>query len=160
MPGVNPAGVTENRSGGGTPQEGRMSGVEQSSTPGRPGLLVVGHGSRRDAANETLLALADAVAGRLPAYAVEPAFLEIARPTIADGYAALVAAGCPRIVVHPYFLYPGNHTTHDIPAALAAAAAEHGAVPWVLTDPLNLDPRIVDVVADRVASAQSVQEVS
>ena len=126
------------------------------STPRPVGLLVVGHGSRRDAANETLLAVADAVARRLPSYAVEPAFLELARPTIADGWAALVAAGCARVIVHPYFLYPGNHTTHDIPAALAAAAAAHGALPWVLTEPLNLDPRIVDVVADRVASALEV----
>lgn len=130
-----------------------MSPVLEGSPSARPGLLVVGHGSRRDAANETLLAVADAVAARLPGYVVEPAFLEIARPTIADGYRALVAAGCGQVVVHPYFLYPGNHTTHDIPAALAAAAEAYGALPWVLTEPLNLDARIVDVVADRVASA-------
>ena len=125
----------------------------ESSSPGRLGLLVVGHGSRRGAANDLLVAVTEALAARVPAHAVEAAFLEIARPTIAEAYAALVAAGCDRIVVHPYFLYPGAHTTSDIPAALAGAAAAHGAVPWVLTEPLNLDPRIVDVVADRVASA-------
>ena len=99
-----------------------------------------------------LRAVAAALAGRVPEAVVEPAFLEIVEPTIADGYAALVAAGCARVVVHPYFLYPGNHSTHDIPAALDAAAAVHGALPWALTEPLNLDPRIVDVVADRVAA--------
>jgi sirohydrochlorin ferrochelatase len=130
--------------------------MEEGSPPRRVGLLVVGHGSRRDAANETLLTVAHLVSERLPDYVVEAAFLEIARPTIADGWAALVAAGCARVVVHPYFLYPGNHTTHDIPAALAAAADVHGALPWLLTEPLNLDPRIVDVVADRVASALEV----
>jgi sirohydrochlorin ferrochelatase len=130
--------------------------MEDSSPSRGVGLLVIGHGSRRDAANETLLAVAGAVAARLPSYAVEPAFLEIARPTIADGWAALVRAGCARVVVHPYFLYPGNHTTHDIPAALDRAAAAYGALPWVLTEPLNLDPRIVDVVADRVAAVLEV----
>ena len=120
---------------------------------GRVGLLVVGHGSRRGQANDLLMAVTAAVAERVPAFAVEAAFLEIVRPTIAEAYGALVAAGCSRIVVHPYFLYPGAHTTTDIPEALRLAAAEHGAVPWVLTEPLNLDPRIVDVVADRVASA-------
>ncbi len=99
------------------------------------------------------MAVTERLAERVAAYAVEAAFLEIARPTIEEGYAALVAAGCERVVVHPYFLYPGAHTTTDIPAALAAAADRHGAVPWVLTEPLNLDPRIVDVVADRVAAA-------
>lgn len=99
------------------------------------------------------MAVTAALAERVPAHAVEAAFLEIARPTIGEAYAALAAAGCDRVVVHPYFLYPGAHTVSDIPAALAAAAAEHGALPWVLTEPLNLDPRIVDVVADRVTSA-------
>lgn len=123
------------------------------SASGRLGLLVVGHGSRRAAANDLLVAVTAALAGRVPAHAVEAAYLEIARPTIAEGYAALVAAGCERVVVHPYFLYPGAHTTTDIPAALREAAAAHGDLPWVLTEPLNLDPRIVDVVADRVATA-------
>lgn len=134
-------------------QDGKIGPVEMSSAPGRLGLLVVGHGSRRSAANDLLVSVTAALAERVPAHAVEAAFLEIARPTIAEAYAALVAAGCERVVVHPYFLYPGAHTTSDIPSALAAAAAEHGAVPWVLTEPLNLDPRIVDVVADRVATA-------
>ncbi len=127
--------------------------MERSSPEGRPGLLVVGHGSRRREANAVVGSVAAEMAERLPGWVVRAAFLEIASPTIAEGYAALAAAGCTRIVVHPYFLYPGNHSTHDIPAALREAAAAHGEVPWVLTEPLNLDPRIVDVVADRVATA-------
>jgi sirohydrochlorin cobaltochelatase len=134
-------------------QDGKIGAVEDDSTAGRLGLLVVGHGSRRQQANDLLFSVAEAVAERVPAHAVEAAFLEIAGPSIGEAYAALVAAGCDRVVVHPYFLYPGAHTVSDIPAALAAAAAAHGEVPWVLTEPLNLDPRIVDVVADRVASA-------
>ena len=134
-------------------QDGKIGPVTSDSARGRLGLLVVGHGSRRGAANDLLVEVAAALAARVPAHAVEAAFLEIARPTIAEAYAGLVAAGCDRIVVHPYFLYPGAHTTTDIPAALREAAAAHGDVPWVLTDPLNLDPRIVDVVADRVATA-------
>jgi sirohydrochlorin cobaltochelatase len=117
------------------------------------GLLVVGHGSRRAEANDIVVAVAAAVAARFPAWVVRPAYLELVSPTIAEGYAALVAEGCGRVVVHPYFLVPGNHSTHDIPAALRLAAEAYGAVPWVVTEPLDLDPRIVDVVADRVATA-------
>jgi sirohydrochlorin cobaltochelatase len=127
--------------------------MERGSPGGRLGLLVVGHGSRRGAANDLLLAVTEALAARVPAHAVEAAFLEIAHPTIAEAYALLVGAGCDRVVVHPYFLYPGAHTTTDIPEALRLAAESSGAVPWTLTEPLNLDPRIVDVVADRVTTA-------
>ena len=119
----------------------------------RPGLLVVGHGSRRGAANEVLVEVATQVARRAPGlHAVTHAFLEIARPTIAEGYAELVAAGCDHVVVHPYFLYPGNHTATDIPAALDRARATAPDVAWTMTDPLDVDPRIVDVVLDRLAS--------
>ena len=113
---------------------------------GRLGLLVVGHGSRREEANETLRQVAALVAARGGFHAVRPAFLELLSPTIAEGYAELVAAGCERIVVHPYFLFPGNHSTHDIPAALAACTD----VPWTVTAPLGLHPALVDVVLDRV----------
>ena len=119
----------------------------------RTGLLVVGHGSRRPEANAVLEAVADAVAARLPDYLVRAAFLEIARPTVGEGFDALVAAGAGQVVVHPYFLYPGSHTSSDIPGLLAAAGTRHPGVTWTLTAPLNLDERIVEVVVDRVAAA-------
>ena len=127
--------------------------MEEGSADGPRGLLVVGHGSRRAEANDVVVAVAAAMEERLPGWVVRPAYLELVSPSIAAAYAELVASGCASVVVHPYFLFPGNHSTHDIPAALRSAAAEHGAVPWVVTEPLNLDPRIVDVVADRVATA-------
>ena len=127
--------------------------MTEGSANGLHGLLVVGHGSRRAEANEVVVEVASEMASRLPSWVVRAAYLEIASPSIGEAYAALVAAGCARVVVHPYFLFPGNHSTHDIPAALREAAAEHGEVPWVVTEPLSLDPRIVDVVADRVATA-------
>ena len=127
--------------------------MTKASAAGPVGLLVVGHGSRRAEANEVVHAVAAALADRLPGWVVRPAFLELLSPTIAEGYAALVAAGCGRVVAHPYFLFPGNHSTVDIPAALAEAASAHGSVPWTVTAPLDLDPRIVDVVLDRVMTA-------
>ncbi|WP_045877406.1 CbiX/SirB N-terminal domain-containing protein [Pseudofrankia sp. DC12] len=178
------------------------------------GLLVIGHGSRRDEANATVFALASALAaepaalpaepaalaaepaalpaepaalaaepaalpaepaalaaepaalpaepaapdgqaappGGQPAWdVVEVAFLDVLRPDIADGYAALVDAGCTRIVAHPFFLFAGRHTAHDIPAALAAAQASHPHTSWTVTEPLGLHPGVVTAVRARVA---------
>ena len=117
--------------------------------PIRTGLLVVGHGSRRDEANRVLADVADALRPRFHG-PVEHAYLEIAAPSIAEGFAALVARACARVVVHPYFLYPGNHTAKDIPGELSACS---GDTPWMITEPLNLDDRIVAVVLDRIAEA-------
>lgn len=113
------------------------------------GLLLIGHGSRREEANDILRAMAARVAERLPSYVVQPAFLEIGSPTIGEGYAELVAAGCTDITVIPYFLYPGNHTARDIPTQVAEAAGRHPSTAVRITGSLDLDDRLVDLVVDR-----------
>ena len=128
-----------------TPEPGRHRGPI--------GVLVIGHGSRRPEANAVLVAVADAVRARATVHAVRPAFLEIAEPSIGAGFDALVADGAAHVVAHPYFLYPGNHSTNDIPAELRAAEARHPGIGWTITEPLDLDERLVDVVLDRVRNA-------
>ena len=84
-------------------------------------VLVVGHGSRREEANQDVRQAAQQIRahGRFPL--VVAAFLEIAQPTIAEGFAQLVERGAKHIVVHPYFLSPGRHTRGDIPVEVRAA---------------------------------------
>jgi sirohydrochlorin cobaltochelatase len=120
--------------------------------------LVIGHGSRRDEANATVFALAaslaaepTAVGGRAAWDAVEVAFLDVLRPDIADGYAALADAGCTQIVAHPFFLFAGRHTARDIPAALAQAQASHPHTAWTVTEPLGLHPGVISTVRARIA---------
>jgi len=85
------------------------------------GLLLVAHGSRRDASNEEIRsltrALAQQSAGRYGA--VECAFLELADPSIPDGLCALIERGIRRIILVPYFLSAGRHVAQDIPAEVA-----------------------------------------
>ncbi|EFC85574.1 cobalamin (vitamin B12) biosynthesis CbiX protein [Parafrankia sp. EUN1f] len=93
-------------------------------------------------------------ASTAPAWqAVEPAFLDVVHPDIAQGYAALVRAGCSEIIAHPFFLFEGNHTTRDIPAALAAAQAEHPTTRWTITRPLGLHAGVVQAVRARIDDA-------
>lgn len=117
------------------------------------GLLVVGHGSRREEANETVRAVARALAERESWAGVQAAFLEVVQPDVATGYARLVAAGCTRVVVHPFFLFPGNHTTRDIPDALRAAQRAHPGATWTLTAPLGLHPGVLSAARERIEAA-------
>jgi uroporphyrin-III C-methyltransferase len=113
-------------------------------------VLVVGHGSRREEANEDvrLAALRIGERGKFPL--VVAAFLEIAKPTIAEGYAQLVAAGARHIIVHPYFLSPGRHTRGDIPVEVQAAANRHPDVTYQITGPLAAHPLVIDAAIERV----------
>ena len=134
---------------------GGMAAAPQDS-PGttRRGLLVIGHGSRRPAANDTLRDVARRLAGLAGFEAVEPAFLELSEPSIAEGYGRLVRAGCTVVVAHPFFLFPGRHTTSDIPAQLDAASARHPGARWTVTEPLGLHPGVLAAAAARIASAE------
>jgi antibiotic biosynthesis monooxygenase (ABM) superfamily enzyme len=49
--------------------------------------------------------------------------MELADPSIADGFAACVAAGATEVVAFPYMLTPGKHSVRDIPRLVAEAAA-------------------------------------
>jgi sirohydrochlorin cobaltochelatase len=118
----------------------------------RRGLLVIGHGSRRDEANATLRDVARRLAADGTFAAVEAAFLELSEPTIEQGYGRLVDAGCTRIVAHPFFLFPGRHTTDDIPAQLSDAARRHPGAGWTVTEPLGLHPGVLQAATARIAA--------
>jgi sirohydrochlorin ferrochelatase len=89
-------------------------------------ILLIDHGSRREAANAMLqdvAALAERLAGGT--VIVCPAHMELAEPSIASGFTACVERGATEVVAVPYMLSPGRHSTEDIPRLVAAAAAGH-----------------------------------
>ena len=102
-------------------------------------LLLIAHGSRRQASNDEVRQLAERVAAqRGPDIdAVEVAFLELAEPSIPEGLARCVAGGATEIVVFPYFLAAGTHVVSDIPEAVDAFRTEHPQVRVRLTSHLG-----------------------
>ena len=116
-------------------------------------ILLVDHGSRRPEANAVLDAVAERLRQRSPGWVVEVAHMDIAPPDIAQGILACVRAGATEIVVHPYFLGPGVHTLRDIPRAVECAAAEHPGLRVVISEPLGVHDKLVDVVLERVETA-------
>lgn len=116
-------------------------------------LLLVAHGSRREASNEEVRSLADSLAEQAGEHFdhVRCAFLEIAEPSISDGIEAAVQAGASEIVVLPYFLSAGRHVAEDIPAEVAHKQAEYPGVRVRIAPYLGLAgelPRILLALSD------------
>jgi len=118
------------------------------------GILVVGHGSRRPEANEDVCEATRQIARRGPFTCVEPAFLEIVSPTIAEGFATLVGHGVSHVIVHPYFLSPGRHTRGDIPFDVHAAASQHPGVTYQITEPLSAHDLVIAASIERILEAK------
>jgi sirohydrochlorin ferrochelatase len=93
-------------------------------------LLLVAHGSRREASNAEVRALTKRVAERAGARydLVECAFLELAPPSIPDGIQGCIDRGADEVVVLPYFLSAGRHVAEDIPNDVKRKQDEHPRV--------------------------------
>jgi uroporphyrin-III C-methyltransferase len=124
------------------------------------GILVVGHGSRREEANEDVRRVANLIAERGHFPLVEPAFLEIVSPTITEGVDALTKRGATHVIVHPYFLSPGRHTRGDLPVAVQAAASGHRNLTYQITEPLSAHSLVVEAAIDRIRTTSSLSNAS
>ena len=93
-------------------------------------MLLVAHGSRREASNQEVRDLAARLRGlaRDDFGVVDCAFLEIAAPLIPEGIERCIAQGATEVVVLPYFLSAGRHVAEDIPRDVAGKQAEHPTV--------------------------------
>jgi sirohydrochlorin ferrochelatase len=111
-------------------------------------LLLIAHGSRREASNQEVRELAarleQTVGDRFDC--VIPAFLELAEPDIPNGVDLCVESGATTVTAVPYFLSAGRHVASDIPAELDKAARKHQAVTILQSDYLGKHESIPELL--------------
>ena len=113
-------------------------------------VMLIAHGSRHEPANADLRELADRLARRVEYPIVEPAFLELAEPTIDEAGDRCVDLGASRVLMVPYFLSMGVHLLRDLTAAREALNRRHPKVDFLLGPPLGPNPLLDRLVFDRV----------
>lgn len=113
-------------------------------------IVLLGHGSRRPEANRALETVAQDLRDLLGDVWVEPAFLQMAPPTLAAAVADCVQAGADRIVVQPFFLFPGAHVLQDIPEAVAELRRLYAHVEILLAPHLGTHRKLAEIAAERL----------
>jgi len=111
-------------------------------------LLLIAHGSRREASNEEVRELAtrlERLAGKRFGCVI-PAFLELAEPDITTGVGLCAKHGATKVTVVPYFLSAGRHVANDIPAELEKAARKHQAITIHQSDYLGKHETITELL--------------
>ncbi len=116
------------------------------------GLLLIGHGTRSAVGTRQVLELAAAVQRRLQPVAVQPAFLELAQPTIDEAIQRLAAGGVSQLVAAPLLLFAAGHAKRDIPAAVTSAAGRHG-IAAAITPPFGCEQSLLDLSHRRFQEA-------
>ena len=113
-------------------------------------ILLLGHGSNLEDANESLHGVARLIRTEKDYYIVEAAFLSLARPSISEGIESCIGKGAKRIVVIPYFLYMGAHVKKDIPNEIDEAKKRYPGIDIILGNHLDVHRKLMEIVLERV----------
>ena len=114
------------------------------------GIILMGHGSWREEANEEIREIARMVASSQQANFYEIAFLSIARPNLSEAVEKIIQQGVNRIIVTPVFLVTGNHIARDIPEEIEKLKGIYPDVEFVLTGHIGTHPGVAEIVKERI----------
>lgn len=119
-------------------------------------LIVAAHGSRRQASNQEVHAVAERLGQQAGArYAIcRAGFLELAEPSIADAIRQAAADGASQVTVVPYLLAAGRHVIEDIPEAIAEAQASLPDLDICLSGHIGQSPKLLEVLLDCAEQCQ------
>jgi len=120
-----------------------------------PAHILLAHGSRDPRWPAAIEAVAACVQRLDPTARVCCAYLEQARPGLADAVDELTAQGAQNIAVWPMFLGLGRHTREDLPRLVAAAQARHSGVRIALQAPIAEHAPVREAMARTILHNQT-----
>ena len=113
-------------------------------------ILLIDHGSRRDAANEMMDCMANLVQAMAGSDVIARyAHMELAEPSIEAGLRNCVEAGATEVICFPYMLSPGKHSTGDIPRMVSAAAAAYPSLQVQVTNAFGVHEKLAELILGR-----------
>ncbi|MEU7002461.1 sirohydrochlorin chelatase [Nonomuraea sp. NPDC046570] len=118
----------------------------------KPPLLLIGQGSNDDTGAAEFGRFVHRLRCRLDQTAadVSGGYLEKSAPRLSDSVASLVARGHHRLVALPLSL---SRTSEELPAAMAREQERHPTLMYDYGRPLGPDPRVLALLAERLADA-------
>lgn len=117
------------------------------------GILLYGHGARNPEWVRPFQRIRDAILAREPQALVEPGFLELTRPSFAEGIDCLVRQGATEIIVVPIFMAAGSHVKKDLPQLAANAMDRHAGLLIELAAPVGEAEPVLTAMADYALKA-------
>ncbi|MEH7110041.1 sirohydrochlorin chelatase, partial [Bacillus sp. JJ1764] len=118
--------------------------------PSLKAILYIGHGTRSKTGLQEAKAFIQRVMERSNVPIQEISFLELAEPTIAEGFRRCVERGATEITVVPLFLLAAAHIKEDIPKALNEISMLFPKVSFQITDPFGIQDCLLDGLAELI----------
>ena len=111
-------------------------------------LLLIAHGSNRQYSNDEIRSLTDRLRAKIKTHFdhVDCVFLEISKPSIADGIQQCATAGADEITLLPYFLSAGKHIAEDIPGIVAEQRDRYPHINMQICGYVGKQPEMEDLL--------------
>lgn len=127
----------------------------------KTGILLVGHGSKKEYNKDLITKTADIIAQKHPEYIVRCGFMEFNQPTIKESLDMFRNDDVDSIAVVPLFLARGVHIDEDIPGILGLASGQkrglfpltNKEVPLVYADPIGPNPLLAELMMENAKVA-------
>lgn len=113
-------------------------------------IVLFGHGSRVEEANEGVRTVARQIEEAGPYHHVRAAFLELGQPDLPGAVDEAVGAGFQRVIVIPFFLTMGVHLRRDLPNLVAPLKQKHPHVEIEVGQSLEGHPLMASIILGRV----------
>ncbi|MGF9966770.1 sirohydrochlorin chelatase [Bacillus rhizoplanae] len=111
-------------------------------------VLYICHGSRLQEACKEATAFVTSCMGRISAPIQEISFLELASPSIAEGFTTCVQKGATEIIIVPVFLLAAVHVKKDIPEELERLQNQYPHISLSYGNPFGVSRKLVNAVLD------------
>lgn len=134
-----------------------FSSVQLQPLPMKRPLLTIGHGSRDEDGRQSLLDFAAAYQALDKSRPVVPCFLELTRPTIAEGVDKCVEQGYTEFSVLPVLLFAARHNKFDVTNELDRARSRHPQVKFHYGRHFGITQGIVDLWRSRLTNIDTPQ---
>jgi sirohydrochlorin cobaltochelatase len=115
-------------------------------------IILFAHGSRDPEWARPFERIAASLSRRLAGVAVQPAYLELIRPSLEEALASLLAQGAGTVHVIPFFLGQGGHVKQDLPRLIASARTAYPAT-IELEPAIGEQARVTEAIAEALAAS-------
>ena len=117
---------------------------------GATGIVLFGHGSSVEDANQGVHNLAQEIQDAGPYQHVRAAFLEMSQPDLNAAVAQAVESGLRRVIIIPFFLTMGIHLRRDLPSLIAPLKQKYPALEIEVGESLEDHPLMPSIILGRV----------
>lgn len=121
---------------------------------GMDAVLYICHGSRVKKGCDQAIEFIERSKSKIDVPIQEVCFLELAEPTIEQGFKRCVEQGATRIAIVPILLLTAGHAKVDIPEEIHKVYQHYPHIKVVYGTPFGVDNQIVDILIERIKETE------